>query len=151
MSDITTVYDAFVSRVSTVLPDHLRLSDPYLMQKNAVRSLRKAYGFRIGPGSNTGQSLSCDLVLSRDIILVLTRLVTGRETDIDKKADVEKTLMEDLFLIISDVESNPSLNSSAVLATDYVSDGGVEFVKGERDDFLMSISTFRIRYRENLN
>lgn len=151
MSKITGVYDAFVARVKALLPNHLQLSDPYNFLKNTASEYRQGFGVRVGPGENTGEILSCNLILRQNFDLVITRLVTARETERDNKAVIEKSLLEDLFLIINDTESEPTLASSSVLGADFVSHSGIEFVKGDRDDILSIIASFRIRYRENLD
>ena len=151
MSKISTVYDAHIARLVALLPNHKRLSDPYGLIKNTDSAKRKGYGLRIGAGENTGTSLSCDIILRREFTIVLTRVVTGRETDSDKKAIAEKTIMEDLFLVLNDFESEPTLGSSAVIDSSFVSDGGVEFIETERDDYLLVLATFSVRYREDLN
>lgn len=152
MSKITQVYDAFVARVVAVLPSHLRLSDPYLFLKNTDAEKRQGYGVRVGPGEHTGNNVSCDIILRQEIVLVLTRIMYAHETESTVKADVEKLLLEDLFLVISDVESNPSLQiPNIVLSSAYQSHGGIEFLGNDRDGILKIEAIFRLRYREDLN
>lgn len=152
MSKITTLYDDFIARIVAVLPNHLRLSDPYLFQKNTDSEKRQGFGLRFGPGNHTGNNLSCDILLQQEFTLVLTRISQGRELESAKKAEAEKQLMEDLFLVISDVENSPQLSDPQVVVFGaYVSHGGIEFIQGDRDDLLKVEAQFSFRYRQDLN
>jgi hypothetical protein len=152
MSDISTLYDAVHSRIQTILPTHKRLSDPYLFTKNTDSEKRKGYGVRIGSGEKINPNqLSCDLILRQTMIVVLTRMVQGRETDSDKKAETEKQLLEDLFLIVKDFETEGMTSIPPAISADFISHNGIEFV-GTGSDAIMKVeTTFEFRYRENLN
>lgn len=152
MSDISTLYDGLHARINAVLPNHLRLSDPYQFQKCTTSEYRQGYGVRIGPGRNTGEQLSCDLIMERQMTVVLTRISQGRETASAVKAVAEKQLMEDLFLIVKDVESDVTIETVlAAISANFDGDNGIEFVKAERDDILKVEATFTFKYREDLN
>lgn len=152
MSKITTVYDNFLTRVAAVLPSHQKLSDPYQFKKNTDSEKRQGYGLRVGPGVNTFAQLSCDLILQQDISLVISRISQGRETDRAVKANAEKQLLEDLFLVIQDVESTPTLgNASTVIGCDYLDHGGIQFYYTERDDILYIEANFKLKYKEDFN
>lgn len=152
MSKITTLYDQFVSRLVSLLPQHKKLSDPYLFEKNTDSEKRQGFGIRTGPGNNPQLQVSCNIILDQEITLVLTRLTKAHETERDKKAATEKALLEDLFLVIRDVEAQPSLGIPAtVIGGAYQSHGGIEFVQAERDDYLKIEATFTFRYVEDFN
>ena len=152
MSKITSLYDYFVTRIEAVLPSHKRLSDPYLFIKNTESEKRQGYGLTILNGENTLTQISCDLILSQSFAVVITRQVQGRELESSKKVMAEKQCLEDMFLIIKDVESEPTLGQpSTVIDGAYQSHGGVEFIQNERDEFIKLTATFRFRYREDFN
>jgi hypothetical protein len=151
MSKISTVYDSFLARVVAVLPNHRKLSDPYQFKKNTDSEKRQGFGLKVGPGLNTFAQLSCNMILQRDMSLVISRISQGRETDRDKKAEAEKQLLEDLFLVIQDVESSPTLGSASVIGCDYLDDGGIQFYYTERDDVLYIEANFKLKYVEDFN
>lgn len=152
MSKITSLYDYFVDRIEMVLPNHKRLSDPYLFIRNTESEKRQGWGLTITSGENTFTQISCDLILSQTFQVILTRQVQGRELESDKKTQAEKQLLEDLFLIIQDVESSPTLGYPAtVIDGAYQSHGGIEFIPSEKDEFVKITASFRFRYREDFN
>lgn len=152
MSKISTLYDAFQTRIQAVLTSHLRLSDPYLLVKNTESEKRKGYGVRFAVGEHTGNNLSCDIILRQDFVLVITRIVEARELDEASKAATAKQLMEDLFLVVQDVEKEPCLGDSVtVLSGAYVSHGGIEFVDSDRDAWMRVEANFSFRYRQDVN
>jgi hypothetical protein len=152
MSKITSLYDYFVDRIEMVLPNHLRLSDPYLFVRNTESEKRQGWGLTVLNGENTFTQISCDLILSQSFQVILTRQVQGRELEINKKVMAEKQLLEDLFLLVQDIESNPTMGYPAtVIDGAYQSHGGIEFIPGERDEFVKLTASFRFRYREDFN
>lgn len=152
MSKISTLYDAFISRIEAKLPNHKRLSDVYLFLKNTDSAKRQGYGVRFNGGEHTGNNVSCDIILRQSFTLVITRLVKARELESERKAETEKQLLEDLFLVIMDVENDPNLGDPVnILSGAYVSHGGIEFVQGERDDLMKIEAEFSFRYRQDLN
>jgi len=151
VSDATILYDAVHARINAVLPSHKRLSDPYKFTKNTDSEKRQGYGVRVGPGRNPNQSISCFVVLDQTMTIVLTRLSEGREMDAAKKAVAEKQLLEDLFLIVKDFESSPTLGTTQVVSSNFDGHAGIEFIGTERDDVLKLEADFTFKYTENLN
>lgn len=152
MSKISSLYDYFVARVVAVLPSHKRMPDPYLMIKNTESDKRMGFGVKFGPGEHTGNNLSCDIILRQQFSLILTRVVQAKELQGSQKAVTEKQLMEDLFLVIKDVEAEPGLqHPEVVLHGAYLSHGGIEFVEGDRDNWMKVEAQFTFRYRQDLN
>jgi len=152
MSIISTAYDAFVTRIETVLDvatnGHTRLSNPYKPDENNERLLVKGYGIVMGPGSNTNRQVNCKFSVSRQMEIVLTRQYFAREDDAVSKADTEKALFEDQYLLINDFEQDISINGQTMY-TRWESDSGIEYVSSATDRFLMLRTTFSLEYLEN--
>lgn len=152
MSKVSDVYDALVTRVSAVLPTHKRLSDPNFPEANPEKDLVKGWGIAFGPGENTAGTLTNIMSVRRQFVIIVSRKVQKRDTDAVGRATVEKQLFEDQKLIIADVEGEPTLgNSDAVCVANYTSDGGIEFVHADKDNFLKLETVIEIEYREDLN
>lgn len=152
MSNISDAYTALKTRMQAVFPDHRRLSNPYEPAQNNERDLIKGWGMRLEGGSNPQLTQSCLMSVSRSITVILTRKFYSLELIRGGKEDAELELLEDHFLLLQDVEGDPTLNESdAVSQFDYISDGGIEFVFGDKDNFLKIESTFNLIYFENLN
>lgn len=152
MSKITTAYDALKARVVALLPTHLALTNPYAPEQNTEMALKIGYGIRVAAGENSKRNLSCVLSVNRGMEIVLTRKYYGSELNRDAKEAAEKALLEDQFLLIKDVEKDPTLALSGTLCKfEYVGDTGIEFVFNEDKPFLMIVSSFNMEYFENLN
>jgi hypothetical protein len=151
LSKITTLYDAFITRIAAVLTGHLRLSDPYLFLKNTDSEKRKGYGVRIASGNHTGNNVSCDIILQQELVLVISRQTQATSLEGSGKASTDKQLMEDLFLVIADIEKEPVMGQpTVVLSGEYVSHGGIEFLD-VGDEYRKVEATFSFRYRQDLN
>jgi len=152
MSIISNLYDQVVTRVETVLPNHKRLADPYFLEKNTDAAKRKGFGIKIGPGLNTEEQLSCDIIMSQTISIIVARMSTGRELEIEKKADTEKLLLEDFWSIIQDFETDPPLgDSQIIIASSFNGHNGIESIRGAKDNFLFLEGSFNFRFRKDLN
>lgn len=150
MSDISTVYDAIITRVEAVLTSHKRLSNPYKPDENSEKVLNKGYGVRFGPGVNTNRQFN-KLSVERTFGIVLTRRVYATEQAASKKASTEKSLFEDQKLILEDIEGDPTLGTSVVVKAAYTEDSGLEFVFVEKDNFLSLESIITVEYFEDIS
>jgi hypothetical protein len=141
MSNVSDCYDAFVARIEAVLPNHTRLSNPYEIEQNIEPLMIQGWGLGMGASTNTNRELSCRVSIRRQFSLVLTRKFYALEADAESKASTEKELLEDQLLVIKDLCSNSDL-SGLIGVVDFESDGGIEQVYGEKDQFLALRSTF---------
>jgi hypothetical protein len=152
VSNISDAFDALKARLAAVFPDHTELTNPYQVDHNSDLILAQGYGIAIGPAVNTERNLSCKLSVGRTIIIVLTRSYFATETQIALRETGTKLLLEDQFLIIKDLEKDPTAgNSTAIAKLGYQSDSGILPVKADADNFLKLESTFNIEYFEDLN
>ena len=149
MSKISTIIDTFRTRLSTVLPDHKELPYNRQIEMNSNLYLDKGYAFSTSTKSHTNRSLSCRISQNMTAIITVTRLVFAHDRDIEKRVLVEKTLYEDQFLLINDLQKDADLSSSASNVS-YVSDNGIEDVFSNETHFLMIQSTFDFEYFDNL-
>jgi hypothetical protein len=149
MSNFSSLYDAIVLRLETVLPNHMRLTNPYNVDQNPEGLLRQGWGLGLGSGSNTNRELSCRISIQRDFNIVLSRKFYAKESDVQNKADVEKQLFEDLILIVRDFCDNSAL-PGALGIVNYSSDGGIEQVFGEKDNYLVLRTVFTVEHLETI-
>lgn len=152
MSKIVDCLTALEARIITVLPNHFELSNPYAPEQNSEHMLKQSWGLRGRSGNNSLRNLSCRVSIRRTIEIVLTRKYYAAEMNRAAKKQTEYDLWEDQFLIIKDIEKDPTLNnSSAVTQFGYVSDGGIEYVFSNDKPYLMIVSQFDLEYIEDLN
>lgn len=151
VSKFNDIFDYFVDYVQAKLPNHLLMSDPYNLVKNTASEYRQGFGFRFRAGSNTGNLISCQALLSQSVELIVCRISQSHDTEGEKKYDVQKQLIDDSATIWLDALANPSLGSSLIVSCEFLGNNGVEFIKAERDDLVFMNSTYTFKYRESLN
>ena len=152
MSNISSSYDAIVTRLGVLFPNHLRMHNPYNPELNPESVLNKGYGIQMLSGVNTERNLSCLLSISRTIVIVLTRNYFSKELDTLTKASVEKTLLEDQFILIKDLEKDSTVNASSYITTfKYSSDSGIQSVFTDKNSFIKIETNFSLEYFEDLN
>ncbi len=153
MSNISDAFDAIETVVKALLSDHKQLSDAYDLAENDTQTLNKGFGIALGPGLNPELELSCRLSMRKQIIIPITRLLVAHQLEVDRKNDSMKLLMEDQFLLIKDMEKDPTLNSSnAITSVVYKTDGGVQSmgIEGKNDKWLFINTSFELLYFEDL-
>lgn len=150
MSQITTAYDNFVTRVDAVLASGsgwVKLPNAYSIDKNPEIYLRQGYAIGLGTGTNTKRVQSNTISISREFIVTIVRALDATNLEVTGLQTTEKTLFEDLKGLIADVEGNQTLNQGQILCS-YVGDSGIELVDGETEEFLSVRATFVIEYFE---
>jgi hypothetical protein len=145
---VTTLYDAFVTAIGSVLPQHTRLSNPYKPEENPDLLKKKGWGVRVGPGTNTNRVMCPETFIARTFTVVITRLYEAREGDGAAKAVTEKQLAEDAILMVKYVEANQNIGGAST--SGFVSDNGIEYVQSDTDKFLKIELEFQIEYFETL-
>lgn len=152
MSRASTAFDAFKARVVAVLPNHSELSNPYSLEQNLETAMRQGFGIQILPAENPKRNLSCKLSVRRGMALVLTRKFYASELNRAAKESVEKQLLEDQYLVIKDLEADPTLGvSSVVTRSEWQSDGGIQFVFTDDKPFYSLITNFELEYLEDIS
>ncbi len=152
MSQVSTAYDNFVTRVDAVLTSNngwMKLPHAYDVDKNPELYLRQGYSIGIGSGSNTKRVLSNTISISREFIVTLVRSLDYLDLEVTGRQTLEKQLFEDLKLVIADVEGNSTLNAGQILCS-YQGDGGIEYVDNETSEYVSLRSTFVVEYFETI-
>lgn len=152
MSAISTAYDNFVTRVDAVLTSGngwVKLPRAYAIEKNPEIYLNQGYAVGLGPGLNTKRTLSNTLSISREFTVTIVRVQDATDLEVSGKQTVEKTLFEDLKLLIADLEGNSTLNAGSILCS-FQGDAGIESVDGETAEFILLRATFIIEYFETI-
>lgn len=147
MSAISTIY----TKIKTILTDvykpkkALQLKNPYEIEENNDLELKRGYGFYIGAGLDNG-TMTSEIGMSRELIVTLT-LETGaaQHTNIIRES-AEKTLLEEQVELIKLIHTHPDIAECG--AAVYQNDNGIEFIFGEKDNFIMIQTRFLITYYE---
>ncbi len=153
MSKISTIHTALISIIGTTLfPEasgYFRLPNPYKLEKNPDIYLSQGWGLRIDEATNPRRQLSKSLTIDRVVRVPMTRKLYALAEDPVGRADAEKLLLEDHFLLVKQLETNATINESAINAN-YISDSGVQMVRDTEDTFLFLETVFTVQYFENL-
>lgn len=150
LSQVSTAYDNFVSRVDAVLTSAngwIKLPHAYAIEKNPEIYLKQGYAIGISSGTNTKRLLSKTISINRQFSLTISRALDLLDLEVGGRQTIEKQLFEDLKLVIADIEGNQTLNSGEIFCQ-YESDGGIEYVDGETAEFAIIRAVFSLEYYE---
>lgn len=150
MSTISTFYDQLNALLLAQFgATHKKLVNPYKIEENDDKLLNRGYGFNVVSGENPRLVLDCHLSMARSLEITLTIINRGTDRDILIRETSEKTLLEDHAKLLKAVLTDPNLNET-LAKLEYQSDNGIEYVQGEKENFIMIKSTYLIQYIENL-
>ena len=152
MSAISDIHDELHNIVSTALAgkSYNVIPNAYIAPENAGLLLKKGYGVSIGPGNNTARKLGGRRSYARDFQVFLTRLIPATSNDSTTRQNTEKNILEDFELVVDALEEAPNLNGNAALAQ-ILSDGGLEYLEGDRDKYFLIEATVTVEYFNNIS
>lgn len=149
MTKISAIYDAFVTIMGTVLPSYAQIPNAYEIGDNANLFLQKGFAVAVGPAVNTNRLVGCKMSVQRTVSVLITNQLTASITDSNGIGSVVKSLLEDHYSLIREVEKDPTLLGSASAAL-YSSDGGIEYLTAGQAKYLLCELAFDVEYFENL-
>lgn len=146
---ITALYDGMVTIVGGLFtaPTYKELVNPYIPEFNDSLSLARGYGFVIGAGDAQPQNLGRYEAISRTIEVTQTIVNRGTERDATIRRTAEKNLLEDQYLLVDYFRQNTA-PIAKVWNIAYQSDGGLEFVLADNQNYIMIKTTLRATYSE---
>lgn len=149
-TNVSNVYNAMVVIIEAQLTAYKKLPNPYDPEENSSLRLKKGYGLAFGAGVNTNRYMNCKIAVDRQFSILLVRQVSKSDHDITGHATLEKSMLEDEFLLIKAFEQDPTLGGVAV-KTRFVGDTGIEFLEGDRNKYLVLEMELGSEYFEDLN
>lgn len=149
MSNITDIYNGLHTVVAAVLTSHVRLPDAYNLDRNNEKFLKLGYAIATLPATRLDRSVCDRIWLARDFQVKITRQVTAREFDATGKGTVEKSLLEDLKLVYNELYAEDLAISGANRVV-VNGDDGIEFVYGEKINFISIAMNISVEYNETL-
>ena len=147
MSNIEKIHDFFLDQIENTLPSYRRLSNPYRPEENPAVLLTQGYGLTIGQAQVNKRTQTPILILQRRFGVVLTREYMAREDDSVLKAETEKALLDDAFVLSAHLEALFSMDGQ-VLRSRVIGDSGLEFVNADNNRFLKTVIDFEVEYFE---
>lgn len=152
MSKVSTAYDNLITRLAAVFTSGsgwLQIPNGYDIPANADGFLRQGYGLAIGAGVNAKREVGGHYHVDRKFTVSISREVFKLDGDASGYGSVAKSLFEDLKLVISDFETNQTLNSGQIFCS-YESDSGIQAVQGDGFAFMYLSAEFSVILIEDL-
>ena len=149
MTEISTAYNALVTRLTSLLSTHKRLSNPYVLSDNNDRYLEKGWGLAVGPAVNSNREISGRVSVLREFTIPITRKFFAKEHDVSTKATTELAILEDVQIVIDDLEENVTLDSGRYLVK-YVGDSGITQVRDDQEGLLAVLVNVTVEYFRSL-
>lgn len=157
MSNITTIIDGINTRLAAILTPgagYSELINAYQVneENNTPQSLAQGWGLTIENGSRGERLISCQFAIIRSFTVILTRRSVSLKSDQTTRTNVQKSLLEDQFLVIQDFETSPKLGIDAnIMNTEYDTDSGILLLNAEDFSFLKLETNFTIEYLEDFS
>lgn len=158
MTSISKAYDALIAQIEITLPSHIELINPYRPELNDFLTYDAAWGLGFLDGQNSNREIGCNYTIRRNFSLILTRKIFKGDlsrsvNSVTERRNSEKQLFEDLHLIVKDIENSATLNQGAdseIAWCRFISDSGLEFIDGDKNNLVMLRAIFEIEYFEPL-
>jgi hypothetical protein len=149
MSAVSDLYDGLVTILSTTFstPTYKKLVNPYVPELNDALALSRGYGFFIGPKS-VFPKLGRHEGFNAEIQVIQTIVQRGTDRDVTIRETAEKTLLEDQYTLLDYFRLNTA-PIAKVWDISYESDGGLEFVFTDKQNYVMIRTTLRAIFSES--
>lgn len=144
MSNISTVYDAIVTKVNTLFPNKGRLHNPYEFSDNPEIIMKDSWGLKVLSASRE-EIEYCNLSIIRDFSFVLVKQFATVGSKEDAFDAVSKNLLEDQQIFLNNFFSPTELGISSIIdKIEFDTIGGIEFVQTEQKKYLFCEIAFKI-------
>lgn len=151
MSTISTLYDEVQALCLATFPTYNEIPFPYLLDKNPISLMEKAYGIIFGPAEPFATQYSgCEQrLLTRDLSIALVNqagyIASGDLTGVEAGT---KAMLEAMFSLYSAMEQESPLASA--IRVNYLGDSGVDFGLINGGAFAAIIVDFEVLYQEGI-
>lgn len=146
MPGITTVYDNIATQVAALLPNHIRLPNPYDIEANSDDFLKQGWGMRISDGFNTQRFVTKQYSQLIGFQVTVTRQAYFSPTASDRYDTVYKEILGDIDLLIKSAHRNHLESDTLVTATRMQ---GIDPVSTETESYWAATLTFDVEYFVN--
>lgn len=158
MTKISELNDTVRGLLSTTLTGYAEIPDPYDIPNNSKLYLRQGYATGYGPAEQVRRQGCPFFTERRNMQIFLIRENIASSTDPDDRTSIEKTLMEDAYLVKKAIELDNTLGGDVTDMT-FVADTGLQYIvpvndqdaPTNRDKFYAIELTFEVEYQENIS
>ncbi len=150
MGKISTIYDAINTLLSTKLPSHTQLPNPYEVNQNTYLHLNNGYGLGVGPGQDTERYIGCLVTWEQLYQVILVRRVVTTQNNTTSREGIEKNLLEDWDILRKAFYLNNTLSNTVIKST-VISHSGINFIDGDKLKFLGLEMQLVVEYQDDPN
>lgn len=153
MSKISVVYDRLrvLTPTLTGFTDKTEIPNPYSLVDNDFNLLREGYGIKVESGNPASSTWTKSFSEQRIFTVVVTQGIFSVTHDPEQIVTAAKDLLEDSLVLKQAFLDNTQLSiPSDIEIVHLVSSGPVDFVQGDKYNFLVNETSFAIQIRENL-
>ena len=148
MSKVTTIKNYLDTLVSGAVTGYFQLPDNLATEDNTNTYLEKGFAVSYGPAVNDSQNFcQGEILISRSYDVRLTNIYVPNNNE-TYRGSLESALMEDLFLILTAIQSDVLLGGNAF---DSIPEGdtGIQYLVDEAQEQIITTAlTLNVRYRE---
>lgn len=149
MSNVSDIHAALKARMASLFPSKTIIPNPFDVADNSDNLLKDGYGIYYGPAGLADFDLGIHLQsYQREFNIVLAKKVYRLESNTDQFETVQLALIEDQNTIVNSFADIRSIDIN-VVRLEYVSDGGIEFVFNEKNNYLALTTSFDVTYKED--
>lgn len=140
------IYDEIYKVVKEALIDHVELDDNVVIENNNDRKLQKGFAVSFNGAQNTNQQLDCLMSAKQSVVITNTLANFGSELDLEARKKAEKSLFENCYKIVKEIEQNTQLNGTVELVS-FDSHNGIELlISNEEKIYYMIQATYSVEW-----
>lgn len=145
---ITSILDLFNTFIIETFATKTKIPNPFDTASNNDNLLKNGYGIHLSSGSVSDLDYPQFVVYDRSLVVTLTKEIFRVQSDTDVLFDVQKTLLEEQNTLVTSLAKNRTFDND-IIRVEFSGDNGIEFIYGDKFNFLKLESTFVLSYRED--
>lgn len=149
MSKVTNIFNLFENVIIDSLPGKTKIPNPFSVENNSDNFLKDGYGIYYGAAAVSDIEFPTYQVYSREIVVIFTREVHRVGSDSDALTEKQNLILEDQNNLIDSLANSRNFDSD-VIRLEFTGDSGLDFVFGDKFNFLSITTTFEVSYKEEL-
>lgn len=144
MSDVSTVYDAIITKVNALFPNKTRIHNPYELSDNAEIVMKDAWGLKTNAAERVDIEF-CNLSISREYSFIFIRQFPTVGAAKDAFDSITKSLLEDQQTFLNNIFSPTELGVQSIVDEIRINTiGGIESTTTDQKKYLSLETTFTI-------
>ncbi|MEY3882115.1 MAG: hypothetical protein RIQ94_2911 [Pseudomonadota bacterium] len=144
MSDISTIYDAIITKVDALFSGKLRIHNPYELSDNPELITKDSWGLKVETCDIEDMEF-CKLTTTRQFAILFIRQFATIGNKEDAFDAVSKLILEDQQTLLNNLYSPTELDQNSIIdKIDIVNISGIEFTQSNQKKYLFCEIGFKI-------